>query len=125
MHDPSELIQLISSSSKNIILWTHFYDKKIIGSNTVLARKFSASLKKSHNGFEHTLHKYVYGEALAWPGFCGGYQQFSYWMSREDILSCLRFFGFDDLRIGFEEPGHPNGPSFCVVGLRCSGQAAC
>jgi hypothetical protein len=118
MREPSELIYLMSKASKNLFLWTHFYDEKVIGSKSNLARRFSAPLKKSYNGFNHVLHKYRYADARNWGGFCGGTAAYSYWMSREDILSCLRFFGYQDLRIAFEELDHPNGPAFCVAALR-------
>ena len=118
MHRPAELIHLISRASNKVILWTHYYDKTIIENNPTLAHKFSGSTRPNYNGFNHVLHKYVYKEALGWGGFCGGSDPYSYWMSRDGILACLDFFGFKDLRIGFDHPNHPNGPSFCVIGLR-------
>jgi hypothetical protein len=118
MQNPSALIHLIAKASKKIVLWTHFYDKKAIEAQDHLRCKFSGSVRSSYHGFEHVLHKYSYGGALNWAGFCGGGHSYSYWMSREDILGCLRFFGFSDLRIGFEEANHPNGPCFCIVALR-------
>jgi hypothetical protein len=39
-------------------------------------------------------------------------------MTRDDILACLRYFGFDDLRVGLEAPDHGGGPSFAVAALR-------
>jgi hypothetical protein len=118
MQNPCELIQLISQTSNKIILWTHYYDQKLIQAKGRVADKFSVHLKKNHNGFDHVLYKYSYGDALNWRGFCGGGLSYSSWMSRNDILACLRFFGFQDLRIGFEDPDHQNGPSFCVIGIR-------
>jgi len=118
MQNPCELIQLISQTSKKIILWTHYYDQKFIQTKARVAEKFSSHLKKNHNGFEHAVYKYSYGDALNWTGFCGGGVSHSYWMSRDDILACLRFFDFQDLKIGFEDPDHKNGPSFCVIGIR-------
>jgi Protein of unknown function (DUF1698) len=120
MQNPCELIHLISKASKKVVLWTHFYDKERIQAKRIVAGKFSGALKKNYNGFDHVLHKYIYGDALNWTGFCGGSYPYSYWMSREDILACLRFFGFQDLRIGFQEPDHPNGPSLCIVAVRSS-----
>jgi len=120
MVNPAELICLICKASRKIILWTHFYDKLIIKAKANLACRFSGSVRGSYNGFDYTLHKYTYGEALEWAGFCGGNRSYSYWMSRDEILACLEFFGFRDLRIGLEQADHPNGPCFCVVGLRSS-----
>jgi hypothetical protein len=118
MREPSELIYLMSKASNKVFLWTHFYDEKIIGSKPNISSKFSATVNRSYKGFDHVLHRYEYGDALNWAGFCGGTARYSYWMTRNDILDCLRFFGFKDLRIGFDEPDHPNGPCFCVAALR-------
>lgn len=118
MHNPCELIYLMSKASNKIVLWTHFYDKELIQTKDSVRGKFSGSIQKTYNGFEHVLYKYIYGDALRWTGFCGGSSSYSYWMSREDILACLRFFGFQNLSIGFEEPEHVNGPCFAVVARR-------
>jgi len=118
MREPSELIYLLSKASNKLFLWTHFYDEKVIGSKPNLARRFSAPVRKSYHGFDHVLHKYSYADALNWAGFCGGTAAYSYWLSREDILGCLRFFGFQDIRVAFDEPDHPNGPAFCIAALR-------
>jgi hypothetical protein len=116
MRDPSELIDLISRASKKLLLWTHFYDDALIKSKPNLARRFSGSIPSRYKGFDYVLHKYSYGRKRR--NFCGGINPFSHWMTRADILACLRFFGFQDLRIAFDEPDHPNGPSFCVAALR-------
>jgi len=118
MHNPCELIYLMSKASNKIVLWTHFYDKELIQTKDIVRGKFSGSIPKTYNGFDHVLYKYTYGDALHWTGFCGGSSPYSYWMPREDILACLRFFGFQNLRIGFEEPEHVNGPCFAVVARR-------
>lgn len=118
MQNPCELIHLISKASKKVVLWTHYFDEKVIQSKNNLAAKFSGTIKQNYDGFDHVLHKYVYGDALSWGGFCGGSHFYSYWMSRDDILACLRFFGFQDLNIGFEDPNHQNGPCFSIVGRR-------
>lgn len=118
MQNPCELIHLISKTSKKVVLWTHFFDEQVIQSKNHLADKFSGRIRQKYNGFDHVLHKYVYGDALAWRGFCGGGHSYSYWMSPEDILACLRFFGFEHLEVGFEDLDHPNGPCFLIVGRR-------
>lgn len=118
MRNPVELLYLLSVAGKKVFLWTHFYDETIIAANAKLARKFAGTINSSYKGFDHVLHRYNYGLVRKQAGFCGGTRSYSNWMSRDDILSCLRFFGFEDLRVGFEEPHHPNGPAFCVAALR-------
>jgi hypothetical protein len=118
MRDPSELIELISKASKKLLLWTHFYDEALITSKPNVARRLSGPIPRRYQGFDHVLYKYNYGNGRKRHNFYGGINPFSHWMSRADILACLRFFGFQDLRVAFDEPDHPNGPSFCVAALR-------
>lgn len=118
MNNPAELIHLISKVSSKLVLWTHYYEKAIIENNPTLTPKFSGSNRQNYLGFDHVVYKYFYSNALKWDGFCGGSNSYSYWISKDDILACLRFFGFKDLRINFDQPHHQNGPSFCVVGLK-------
>lgn len=118
MLNPVELIQLISKVSDIVFLWTHYYDQGVIQSDPNLAIKFSQIMNSENGGFKHTLYKYSYLDALNWPGFCGGSAPYSFWLPKEEILSCLRHFGFRDLRVGFDNLKHQNGPSFCVLGLK-------
>ena len=82
--------------------------------------RFSETLEENYHGFKHHLHRYHYNNALNWSGFCGGSNPFSMWMSRNDILACLDYFGFKRLEIGFDDTGHPNGPSFCILAFKSS-----
>jgi len=119
MQDPVELIAGLARKCKShLLLWTHYYDEGIIRNSPVLAPKFTGATTAVHEGFQHTLHRQEYQTALKWGGFCGGTAPTSNWMSREDILACLRHFGFQDLRIAFDHRDHPNGPAFAVAATR-------
>ncbi len=118
MLDPVELIQLISKASDTVLLWTHYYDETVVRANPVLSIKFPQRMNSEHGGFKHTLYKYSYLDALKWAGFCGGRSPHSFWMSKEEILSCLRYFGFNDLRTAFDTLEHPNGPALCIFGAK-------
>jgi hypothetical protein len=118
MLNPVELIELISKVSNAVLFWTHFYDHTVVKANPNLAKKFPQMINSEYGGFKHTLYKYSYLDALNWSGFCGGNSPHSFWMPKEEILACLRYYGFRDLRVGFETLEHPNGPSFCVLGLK-------
>jgi hypothetical protein len=39
-------------------------------------------------------------------------------MSRDDVLACLRHFGFNNIQINFDAPDHPNGPSLALAATR-------
>lgn len=119
MRNPVELLALLAAKCDRLFLWTHYYDAQVIHRQPHLAVKFPGETAAEQHGFRHTLYRYEYQASLEWKGFCGGSAEFSNWLSREDILSCLRHFGFTDLRIGFDDPNHPNGPAFAVAAIRC------
>ncbi|MDB9512757.1 class I SAM-dependent methyltransferase [Kamptonema animale CS-326] len=121
MTNPAELIGLIAKVSDRVFIWTHYYDEDIIRSNTYLSQRFPEKTAAEYQGFKHTLHRQEYaeykGEVKA-TGFCGGSSRFSNWMTREDIISCLNYFGLSDIRINFDQPHTPHGPCFALVAMR-------
>ena len=114
MENPAELIELISKVSDRLFLWTHYYSAKMQGDPRF--RHFDHNgLESTHRGFSHKLHRQNYGRSLFGNTFWGGTKSFSSWMSRDDILRCLGFYGFVKVAIGPEEQLGPNGPSFTLV----------
>ncbi len=120
MQNPAELIALLAKACNNLLIWTHYFDSAVVSSKPSLANKFTKSAAAVHAGFRYTQFRHEYGDALKWFGFCGGSMPYSHWMSRDDILSCLRFFGFHHIRTSFEMPDHPNGPSFAILATKRS-----
>lgn len=119
MQNPVELIELLAARCRqHLFLWTHYYDPTVIEGSAKLSAKFSERLEREHHGFRHTLHRYNYQSALMSGAFCGGSAPFSHWLSRTELLDCLRFFGFGNVRISFDHPGHDNGPSLALVAER-------
>jgi hypothetical protein len=119
MTNPVELLALAAARcTKHLLLWTHYYDQAIIAEKPEVAAKFTRRQQGNYQGFEHTLYHYEYQAALGWDGFCGGNAPYSNWLSRDDILRCLKHYGFSDLRIEFDHCDHPNGPSFAVLASR-------
>lgn len=118
MQNPVELIALLSRVCDRVFIWTHYYDEEVFAGNAEIAGKITASAAAEYEGFHHTLHQYNYQDARTWAAFCGGSGQISQWMTRADILRCLDHYGFTDLRINFDHPHHPNGPSFAVLAIR-------
>jgi hypothetical protein len=110
------LIALIARRcTGHVFLWTHYYDRATISTNSTLAEKFTDTMVSECAGFQHELYRYEYQDALKWSGFCGGNAPFSCWMTREGIIECLRFFGFHDFRVGFDDRHHLHGPAFAIV----------
>jgi 2-polyprenyl-3-methyl-5-hydroxy-6-metoxy-1,4-benzoquinol methylase len=116
MVEPAELLMLIAQKTEKLLLWTHYFDEELLQNNPHgILSKFEEGIYHDYNGFEHTLHKYNYDKALEWAGFCGGSNTYSFWMERNDILELLKRLGFVKISISFDDPNHPNGPSFCIA----------
>lgn len=124
MRNPVELLALAGSVSDRLFFWTHYYDDELIKSKSYLIPKFPGSTKHEFNGFSHTLYRFEYQSSLDFAGFCGGTAAYSNWLSRMDILSALKHFGFDQIQTGCEQPEHGNGPAFAVLAVRSESQKA-
>lgn len=111
MTNPVELLFLMSKVTKQVFIWTHYYDAKILSDR----RNFTSKTSSEYAGFKHTLYRQEYRKALRNLNFFGGVQSFSHWMSRDEILACLEYLGFTNLQINFEVPDHPHGPNFAIV----------
>jgi hypothetical protein len=120
MVEPAELIYLLSQITDRVFLWTHYYDPKLIADRK-LAAMFTGNQQTEYRGFRHTLFRYEYWGSFGARRFCGGSRPHAQWMTREDIIRCLEYFGFKDIRTDFEAPGHPDGPAFAVVARRSGG----
>jgi hypothetical protein len=116
MKNPAELIGLLSRASRRLYLWSHYFDRATMAPD--LAAKFSEGAAAEHDGFRHTLYRQSYGESAARPGFCGAGTQFSHWMSHDDVLGCLRRYGYTRIDVDYPAPDHPYGPNFAIAAVR-------
>jgi hypothetical protein len=108
--NPVELIRRLAAVTDRVLVWTHYYDEAIMQASATLAPKFPRHDMAAYEGFRHTLHRQEYQSSLAHPGYCGGSADHSAWLSRDDLLSAFRHFGFTTLRLLREDPQFPNGP---------------
>lgn len=119
MQNPVELIALLAQRcTRHVFLWTHYYDRAIISASKIHAPRFNYSQPAEYSGFRHTVYRQEYQKALGWGGFCGGSASISNWLSRDDLVRCLQYFGFTDLRFNFDAPNHPNGPALAIIATR-------
>lgn len=118
MVNPVELIGLLSGVTSRLFLWTHYYDAKLIAADRKLAGMFTGQPQSEHLGFRHTLFRYEYWGSFGARQFCGGSRPHAHWMRRDEILACLRHFGFTDIRTNFEAPDHPDGPAWALVACK-------
>lgn len=117
LKNPVAALHLMTQASDQLLLWTHYYDARFVQEHPALAVKFPMAREADYHGFRHTLHRYEYQENLNLKGFGGGSAVSSEWMSREEVLSAIDFFGFDVIEISFES-GNVNGPGFAVAARR-------
>ena len=113
---PFEFFELVSQRCQSIMIWTHYYDKKLIKKKSSIdPAKFSAHAETNYNGYQHTLHRYEYLDALALESFCGGTAPYSHWIEKQDILGGLEFFGFSNIEIKEEILDHEHGPCITLL----------
>jgi hypothetical protein len=118
MTNPAELIHLISGVTDRVFLWSHYYDEAALANKPQIRKKLRGSSTAEYQGFQHTLFRYEYWGSFGLKRFCGGPNPHAFWMEREAILDCLRWFGFNSIVTNFDEPDHPDGPAFAVVARR-------
>jgi hypothetical protein len=114
--NPVELIDLLSRHCQALMLWTVYYDPAFVAANPVPGAKFTDTVAMDYAGFRHTVHRFNYGPALDWKGFCGGRDVFSYWLELPAILAALERFGFKDIR--HEQQPNVHGSALLLVARR-------
>lgn len=116
MVNPAELIGLLARRCRSHLwFWTHYYDQTWARQHW---GRFPSSHTSEFGGHQHTLYRYEYGPFIRRGTFCGGTQPFCHWMTRADIIGCLRHFGFRRIREAFDVPDHPGGPCFAAIASR-------
>jgi SAM-dependent methyltransferase len=119
MQNPAEVIALLATRCRgSLFLWTHYYDAAWVAQNPWVAHKLRGQTAAEHAGFRHTLYRYEYQEARHTATFSGAGRPASYWMARDELLACVEHFGFERLRIAFDEPAHQGGPALALLAQR-------
>lgn len=124
MADPANLLLNMAAKTDRVMLWTHYFDPDISAWHPSLQGRMGTKwlpadpVQVDIAGTSVRAVPQIYGEALDWEGFCGGPEANSLWLLRDDLMSALRALGFGDLRVAFDVPDHPNGPSLCVLAQR-------
>jgi len=121
VRNPVELIHNLARAADRVFIWTHYFDPARLEAIEHMRHRFGGgSHAAEHAGFRHTLHRYDYGDFLDTTRFAGGSEEYSHWLSRDDLLGALRHAGFAEITIGQEEPGHTNGPCISLVARKTS-----
>jgi len=122
MSNPVAFLEKFSKCSERIFLWTHYFDMDLSKWNPILKEQLENG-KWNHktpeivnySGLDVKIVKQQYGDSLGWSGFCGGPDEYSYWIEKNDLLALLEKLGYSKIDIAFDNVAHQNGPSFCVI----------
>jgi hypothetical protein len=125
MQDPVRLIELVGACTDAFYVWTHYYDTNAMAIDDLRHTPFVGAPEVQVVN-EIPVHLYTRSYHGAWQSksFCGGIHDLHRWMAKEDIINVIRSFGFDDIRIAHDEPGHQNGPSFSIFAKRSTATSA-
>jgi len=116
--NPVEAIAYMSKATDQIYIWTQYYDKNIIDPQPMIAHRFESSAQSEYGGFRHTLHRQLYQTRLGNPGYIGGSAHYSNWLSREDLIGALNYFGFNDIAVQYDQLDGVNGPNISLLARR-------
>ena len=125
MADPVSFLEKFSRCSDKLFLWTHYFESDLSLWNINLKEQLDNG-KWNYKDPEVVRYKDIdvkiirqqYGESLGWTGFCGGPEDYSYWIDKDDLLQLLKALGYRKIDLAFDEPAHQNGPSFCVYACK-------
>lgn len=122
MEDPVSLLVKLSAVSKKLFLWTHYFEENLQLWNPRLNDQLSKGKWNyktpeivNYDGMKIRVIKQKYGESKGWSGFCGGPEEYSHWLLKDELLMLLRKLGFNTISTSFDDVTHQNGPSFCVL----------
>jgi hypothetical protein len=116
--NPVEAIAYMSKATDQVYIWTQYYDKNTIDSQPMITHRFQSSAQSEYGGFRHTLHRQLYQTRLGNPGYIGGSAHYSNWLSREDLIGALNFFGFNDIAVQYDQLDGVNGPNISLLARR-------
>jgi hypothetical protein len=109
---PLKLLKLMTKVTDKLFLYTHYYDETAINSNPFLSDSFypAKDVERECSGYKARLHYKSYDESKDIT-FCGGNEDFSYWMEKKDILDFLRLQGFIVRETRLDQLDNPHGPA--------------
>jgi len=115
--DPLSALELILSKTDSLLVWTHYFDRKLIEKKPAQHEKTRPLDPMVYNGKSYEIASYGYQEAMKWEGFCGGMSSEVVWLDRSLYLDICKAWGFET-EVFQDEPDHPNGPAFCFSAVK-------
>ena len=116
MTRPGAFLRALAAAAPRIFVWTAYYDPLHPPNGS--AGTVTEVSPSDDGGFPHTLYRVDYAREAGGRVFCGGTSAHANWMTRDDILGCVRHAGLTDIEIAFDEPQNAYGASFGFVARR-------
>lgn len=118
MVDPVHLLELISSRTNRLFLWTHVFDADAMPECDERRQPIIGVEEQTWQGMTFRLYRRTHLDTTATPTFCGGVHAHPAWLEKTQLLDILHKLQFSDIRIAFNAPNHPAGPSLCILAQR-------
>jgi hypothetical protein len=115
LRNPVELILNLAKVTDRVYVWTQYYIAERLAAIPHMKHRFRHSEAAEVGGFRHTLHRYEYGDFLDTTRFAGGSDDYSSWLSKDDLLGAFRHAGFTGITVGEDDLQHANGPCISFV----------
>jgi hypothetical protein len=116
---PLRLLELITRVTDKVFIYTHYFHQPTIDANPFLADFFcpSKDIFKQYEGEKVQLHYRSYSETKD-ISFCGGGEDYSYWLEKEVILDIFHRKGFNNIKIHLDQLDNPHCPALCFFAER-------
>lgn len=118
MADPVGLIARIAKNADRVYIWTHYYDEARVKNLRDLAKQFVSHASAESNGFKYTAHRREYVPALNIGRFYGGTENFSLWLTLDDLKGALVHADLKNIQMHFDDPAHAHGPCVSLLASR-------
>lgn len=105
MKNPLEALDLIAAKCQSVGIWSHFYDDSL--AKLWPNRWTEVELEVANERYRG--YRQYYGQGQEKMSFCGGGQDYSIWIRKDDILNRLAHHGFQ-VDVHACQLDHPNGP---------------
>lgn len=115
MQEPIDLLRQLAQVVPAVFVWTHYYDERLLRRLGKRFKEFAEPEEVEIDGRRYVIATRRYGQALEWPGFCGGGETATRWLTRDSLMRALEDVGLHVEAIAFEEPEHVNGPALALL----------
>ena len=117
MKNPVHSLGLILKNCSKVAIWSHYHSERVYQEKHLKHHFRRKPEKLEAFGCAIECYRQSYGHALDVMGFCGGGQDYSYWIPLEGWQRIFDHHGFE-LNILEDNTIHPHGSCITAVGKR-------